>query len=42
LINKPKLMGEFKNGPWVNAVAISTSVIMIGLTVMLVWNTIFH
>jgi NRAMP (natural resistance-associated macrophage protein)-like metal ion transporter len=42
LVNKPKLMGEFKNGPWVNAVAVSTSVIMIVLTAMLVWNTMMH
>src|ERR1022692_129862 len=40
LVNKPKLMGEFKNGPWVNAIAITTSVIMIALTGLLVWNTI--
>ena len=42
LINKPKLMGEFKNGPWVNAVAVATSIVMIGLTAMLVWNTVTH
>ena len=40
LVNKPGLMGEDRNGPWGNAIAISTSVIMIGLTVVLIWNSI--
>jgi Mn2+/Fe2+ NRAMP family transporter len=39
LVNKAKLMGEFRNGAWQNAVAVGTSVIMIGLTGMLVWNS---
>jgi NRAMP (natural resistance-associated macrophage protein)-like metal ion transporter len=38
LVNKPTLMGEDRNGPLGNAIAISTSVIMIGLTVVLIWN----
>ena len=37
LINRPHLMGDDRNGPWGNAIAISTSVIMIGLTIDLIW-----
>jgi NRAMP (natural resistance-associated macrophage protein)-like metal ion transporter len=40
LVNKPKLMGEFKNNRWVNAMTIVTSVVMITLTAMLVVNTV--
>jgi Mn2+/Fe2+ NRAMP family transporter len=40
LVNKSELMGEDRNGPWGNAIAISTSVIMIGLTLVLIWNSI--
>jgi Mn2+/Fe2+ NRAMP family transporter len=40
LVNKPKLMGDFKNVAWQNAVAMATSAIMIALTAMLVWNTL--
>lgn len=40
LVNKSKLMGEFRNNGWQNAVAVSSSVIMIILTAMLVWNTL--
>jgi Mn2+/Fe2+ NRAMP family transporter len=36
LINQPRLMGEWRNGPWFNAVAWSTTAIMIGLTGWLV------
>lgn len=36
LINKPKLMGEWKNGPWFNAVAWTLTVVMIALTLYLV------
>jgi NRAMP (natural resistance-associated macrophage protein)-like metal ion transporter len=36
LINKKKLMGEWRNGPWFNAVAWSLTVVMIALTVYLV------
>ncbi len=38
LINKRGLMGEWRNGVWANLIAGSTSVIMIGLTVVMVWN----
>jgi Mn2+/Fe2+ NRAMP family transporter len=40
LVNRPRLMGTFKNKPWQNAVAWGTAVIMIVLTGVLVYNTI--
>jgi NRAMP (natural resistance-associated macrophage protein)-like metal ion transporter len=36
LINKPRLMGRYRNGPWFNFAAWSTAVILIALTVYLV------
>jgi len=36
LINKEKLMGEHRNGPWFNGIAWTTTVIMIALTAYLV------
>jgi NRAMP (natural resistance-associated macrophage protein)-like metal ion transporter len=36
LINKPKLMGQWRNGRWFNAVAWATTIIMIALTAYLV------
>ncbi len=36
LINKQKLMGKWRNGPWFNAIAWSTTVVMVALTVYLV------
>jgi Mn2+/Fe2+ NRAMP family transporter len=40
LINKPELMGSYKNSRWANFVAWSTSGIMIALTVALIWTQI--
>jgi NRAMP (natural resistance-associated macrophage protein)-like metal ion transporter len=40
LVNRPRLMGTFKNKPWQNAVAWGTAVIMIVLTGVLVYNTV--
>ncbi len=40
LVNRPRLMGTFKNKPWQNWIAWSTAVIMIGLTSVLVFNTL--
>ena len=40
LVNRPRLMGAFKNKPWQNVVAWGTAVTMILLTVVLVYNTI--
>jgi NRAMP (natural resistance-associated macrophage protein)-like metal ion transporter len=36
LINKQKLMGEHRNGPWFNGIAWTTTVVMIALTAYLV------
>ena len=40
LINKPALMGEYRNGRWGNLVAGGTSVVMIVLTVVMIWNSV--
>jgi Mn2+/Fe2+ NRAMP family transporter len=40
LINRERLMGEYKNGPWGNAIAGATSVIMVVLTIMLIYNSV--
>jgi len=40
LINKAGLMGEQRNGKWENAVAITTSVVMIALTILMVSNAV--
>lgn len=36
LINNKKLMGEWRNGPWFNAIAWGLTLVMIGLTIYLV------
>ncbi len=36
LINEEKLMGEYRNGRWLNAIAGATTIVMIALTVYLV------
>jgi Mn2+/Fe2+ NRAMP family transporter len=41
LINKERLMGDYRNRFWGNLIAWSTSVIMILLTVALIWSTIW-
>ncbi|MDQ6675866.1 MAG: divalent metal cation transporter, partial [Acidobacteriota bacterium] len=40
LINRARLMGEYRNRFWGNLIAGGTSVIMIGLTMMLIWNSV--
>jgi len=40
LINRERLMGEYKNGPWGNSIAIATSVIMVMLTIALIYTSI--
>jgi Mn2+/Fe2+ NRAMP family transporter len=40
LVNRPRLMGTFKNKPWQNWVAWSTAAIMITLTAVFIYNTI--
>ncbi len=39
LINRPRLMGSFKNKPWQNAIAWTTAITMILLTAGLVYNS---
>jgi Mn2+/Fe2+ NRAMP family transporter len=38
LVNRERLMGEYRNGFWGNAIAGGTSVIMVGLTIVMIWN----
>jgi Mn2+/Fe2+ NRAMP family transporter len=40
LINRERLMGEFRNGFWGNLIAGGTSVIMILLTIALIWTSV--
>jgi Mn2+/Fe2+ NRAMP family transporter len=40
LINKHELMGTYTNTRWWNAIAWVTVIIMIGLSLVLVWNTL--
>jgi Mn2+/Fe2+ NRAMP family transporter len=40
LVNRPRLMGAFKNKPWQNVIAWGTAGIMIILTAVLVYNTV--
>ena len=40
LINRKDLMGEHKNGKWWNAIAWGTSLIVIGMTMVMLWGLI--
>ena len=40
LVNKSDLMGTYKNSALQNVIAWSTSAIMIGLTIALIWTQI--
>jgi Mn2+/Fe2+ NRAMP family transporter len=40
LVNRPRLMGEYRNRPWANLVAGGTSVVMIVLTIALLWTSV--
>jgi Mn2+/Fe2+ NRAMP family transporter len=40
LINKHDLMGKYTNSHWFNAISWLTAVIVIGLSLMLVWNSV--
>jgi Mn2+/Fe2+ NRAMP family transporter len=40
LINRPRLMGTFKNKAWQNWVAWTTAAVMIGLTVAFIWTNL--
>ena len=39
LVNRERLMGEYRNGFWANAIAWTTSIVMIGLTAAMLWNS---
>jgi len=38
LVNRPRLMGEYRNRPWANLVA--GGVVMIVLTIALLWTSV--
>ncbi|SDF03138.1 Nramp family divalent metal transporter [Terriglobus roseus] len=40
LINKPELMGEYRNRTWFNAIAWITGILVTGLSLLLVWQSI--
>jgi Mn2+/Fe2+ NRAMP family transporter len=40
LINRERLMGEYRNGSWGNFIAGATSVIMVLLTIALIYNQV--
>jgi NRAMP (natural resistance-associated macrophage protein)-like metal ion transporter len=40
LINKHELMGKYTNTRWLNAIAWTTAIIVTGLSLILVWNTL--
>jgi NRAMP (natural resistance-associated macrophage protein)-like metal ion transporter len=40
LINKHELMGKYTNTRWLNAIAWTTAIIVIALSLILVWNTL--
>jgi Mn2+/Fe2+ NRAMP family transporter len=40
LINKHELMGEYTNSHWFNAVAWATAAIVIGLSLVMMFNTL--
>jgi Mn2+/Fe2+ NRAMP family transporter len=40
LINRPRLMGTFKNKPWQNWIAWTTAAVMIGLTAAFIWTNL--
>jgi Mn2+/Fe2+ NRAMP family transporter len=42
LINKHDLMGKYTNSHWFNGISWLTAVIVIGLSLMLVWNGVHH
>jgi Mn2+/Fe2+ NRAMP family transporter len=40
LVNRPRLMGSFKNKRWQNAIAWTTAIVMIVLTAGLIYNSL--
>lgn len=41
LVNKHELMGKYTNSRWFNAIAWTTAIIVTGLSLTLMWNTLF-
>jgi Mn2+/Fe2+ NRAMP family transporter len=40
LINKHDLMGKYTNTRWFNVIAWATAIVVTGLSLVLVWNTV--
>lgn len=40
LVNRQHLMGDMRNGRWANAIAGTTSVVMVALTVVMIWQAV--
>ena len=40
LINRKRIMQEYTNNGWQNAIAWTTAIVMIGLTVGMIWTTL--
>jgi Mn2+/Fe2+ NRAMP family transporter len=40
LKNRERLMGEYRNGFGANAIAWGTSIVMAGLTAVMIWNSL--
>ena len=40
LVNRADLMGKHKNSRLANGIAVTTSVVMVGLTVAMIWTTL--
>jgi Mn2+/Fe2+ NRAMP family transporter len=40
LVNRPRIMGNFKNNSWQNCIAYGTALIMIALTIVLIYTSI--
>jgi len=40
LVNRERLMGEYRNRFWGNAIAGGTSVVMVGLTAVMIWTSL--
>jgi Mn2+/Fe2+ NRAMP family transporter len=40
LVNRPRLMGSYKNKGWQNGIAWGTAIVMIGLTAALIYTSV--
>jgi len=41
LINKKELMGKYTNTPWFNVIAWATTVIVVGLSLVMMWQSLY-